>query len=145
MTAIKKSIKDNEKKYDEEEYDQIWAVFDKDEVKDEHFDKSIRTIRKNKYKVAYSNPCFELWFLLHFNFYQTSLTKNLCLKKLKNYIPKYEKNDKNMYDKLKNKVQIAIRNAKKLEKINKSKKVPHNKNPYTNVYKLVEELRKYEK
>ncbi len=50
-----------------------------------------------------------------------------------------------MYDKLRDKIKVAIQNAKKLEKRNKNKKAPHKKNPYTNVHELVEELMKYEK
>lgn len=46
-------------------YTDIWAVFDCDDS-GIHFDTAITEAKKYNIKVAYSNPCFELWFLLHF-------------------------------------------------------------------------------
>nr|WP_129409637.1 RloB family protein [Marinitoga lauensis] len=138
MDAAKKYFKEND-------YDQIWFVFDKDEVKDQDFNNTINKLEKNGYKAIYSNPCFELWYLLHYDFYQASLSKEHCLKKLKEKIPEYEKNSEDMYNKLKDKMEIAIDNAKKLEELKKDIKSFSKKNPYTNVYKLVEELKKYER
>ena len=43
--------------------DQIWAVFDPDQH--EHFDAAVMTCEKNGIKVARSNPCFEIWLILH--------------------------------------------------------------------------------
>jgi RloB-like protein len=46
-----------------EKFDQIWVVFDQDthdKVKE-----SIDNLGKSSVKVAYSNPCFELWLILH--------------------------------------------------------------------------------
>ncbi|APT76044.1 hypothetical protein LN42_06355 [Marinitoga sp. 1137] len=128
-----------------DEYDQIWLVFDKDEVKDQDFNNAINKIESKGYNAIYSNPCFELWYLLHFSFQQSTLSKEECLKKLKSRIPKYEKNIEDMYERLKDKIEVAIKNAKKLEEQKKDINSYSKKNPYTNVYKLVEELRKYER
>ena len=43
--------------------DQIWAVFDKDEHPD--FESSIKRCEDVGIGAAYSNPCFELWLILH--------------------------------------------------------------------------------
>ena len=43
--------------------DQIWLVFDRDEHAD--FDAAIQESAKNKFGVARSNPCFEVWLILH--------------------------------------------------------------------------------
>ena len=56
-------------------YDQIWIVFDKDDLSDEEFDSIVsKAIYRNKMNVAYSIPCFEYWLLLHFDYYNTPLT-----------------------------------------------------------------------
>ncbi|SHE42449.1 RloB-like protein [Marinitoga hydrogenitolerans DSM 16785] len=138
-------LKAAKKYFKKEKFDQVWLVFDKDEIDDQKFDESIKEIKKKGYNPIYSNPCFELWYLLHFVFYQTSLSKEHCLRKLKEKIPEYEKNIGDMYERLKDKMKLAIKNAENLEKQKKVINSYSKKNPYTNVYKLVEELRKYER
>jgi len=41
----------------------VWAVFDRDEH--ESFDRAILLAASNNIDVAFSNPCFELWPILH--------------------------------------------------------------------------------
>lgn len=50
--------------------DAIWVVFDKDDADlndttRQHFERAFEIARENEFKIAYSNECFELWFLLH--------------------------------------------------------------------------------
>jgi hypothetical protein len=45
-------------------YDQVWCVFDRDEHV--YFDEAIKQALDNKLSLAVSNPCFELWILIHF-------------------------------------------------------------------------------
>jgi len=46
-----------------EEADQVWVVFDQDHHPD--VPNVVVRCRDNKVEVAYSNPCFELWLVLH--------------------------------------------------------------------------------
>lgn len=46
-----------------EKHDQVWAVFDRDEHP--HFDAAIARCQSVGVRVARSNPCFELWSILH--------------------------------------------------------------------------------
>ena len=45
-------------------YDEVWVAFDRDEHA--HFNAAIDRARACSLQVAASNPCFELWLLLHF-------------------------------------------------------------------------------
>lgn len=45
-------------------YDEIWCVFDVDEHP--NLEEAKNQARDNKLNLAISNPCFELWVLLHF-------------------------------------------------------------------------------
>lgn len=45
-------------------YDQIWCVFDRDEHP--NFDDAVSLADVHDIKLAISNPCIELWFVLHF-------------------------------------------------------------------------------
>lgn len=44
--------------------DEYWCVFDRDEHQD--FDEAISVTAASGINVAHSNPCIELWFVLHF-------------------------------------------------------------------------------
>ena len=132
-----------------ESNDECWVVFDKDDFK-EHFDNAIIRAMANNLKVAYSNESFELWYLLHFSYFQSSVKRDIYVEKLTNLLRdllkdklvKYEKASQIMYELVKNKEKDAIRNAKKLLLLHKNKGAYSKKDPSTSVYLLVESLNK---
>lgn len=134
--------KKDEDKEDVDFETEWWIVFDKDEHKD--FNKAINLAQKNNINIAYSNECFELWFILHFEYLQTSLGRDKFKPKLTKLLgKKYEKNSSDIYELIKIKEKIAICNAKKLEKFHNDQKIIsfEKRDPSTTVYKLVERLR----
>ncbi len=54
----------------ENSYDEVWCVFDKDNFSDYSFNKAITMAEKKGFNVAYSNQAFEYWLILHFNDHQ---------------------------------------------------------------------------
>jgi hypothetical protein len=84
-------------------------------------------------KLLLSNPCFELWYLLHCHNQTAELKTTDCIKKLSDHIRDYAKGnfDKNLEKKIVDNKAIAISRAKNLVEFN---------NPSTNVYALLEEL-----
>ena len=58
--------------YSNKRYGQVWVVFDKDDYPDKQFNQAIKN---SSFNIAWSNPCFEIWILLH-------------LKKVINFVPK---------------------------------------------------------
>lgn len=125
-------------------YSEIWCVFDRDFFKPQNFNRAFQMIQKYpNIKIAYSNEAFELWYLLHFNYYNTAISRSQYIEKLSKLLgEEYKKNSTTIYMKLKNKQETAIRNAKKLL-ATYSEPNPENDNPSTTVYQLVEELNKY--
>lgn len=123
--------------------DEVWVVFDKD-----HFDieGAIRLAEKNNINVAWSNECFELWLLLHFNSLTTFLGRKEALEKVKEVYKKtlkitYEKNSKEEYQRLRSRMRVAIAYAKKQHQlIKRDGTLPNKANPCTTVYKLAEFL-----
>lgn len=123
--------------------DEVWIIFDKD-----HFEieEAIKLARANNINVAWSNECFELWFLFHFNRISVAMGRKDCLSKIedlfkKNLKIKYEKNSDICYEKLKNSVKKAIAFAKaQHQEIERDKLPPSKSNPCTTVYKLVDFL-----
>lgn len=80
-----------------------------------------------------SNPCIELWFLLHYKNQTSQVDSKYCIKELNNRNRKYSKGliDTKLYDKLKDKYKDAIERAKKLPKFN---------NPSSSMYLFLETL-----
>lgn len=128
------------KDHEEENYDQVWCVFDKDDFPVADFEKAIRLARKNKMRVAYSNQAFELWYILHFEYLNTSMDRKSYIKKLNDYLEtEYKKNDDRMYHRLRCKSDIAIKNAERLMK-EYHPSHPGSNDPSTTVYELVKVL-----
>lgn len=126
-------------------FNKIWCVFDKDDNSDEVFNEARQIAKANNIEVAYSNEAFELWYLLHFNYYYSAISRQQYREKLTELLGhKYEKNSENMYQELEDKQPDAIRNAEKLlnDHFERNGRIePAKDNPSTTVHKLVEELR----
>lgn len=121
-------------------YNQIWCVFDRDSCSKSNISRAFQIASNHKIRIAYSNQAFELWYLLHFQFYNHESDRHTYIKELKKLIPEgYEKNLKNMYELLLDKQQFAIKFARKLESYHHRNEKYEN-NPSTTVYKLVETL-----
>jgi hypothetical protein len=127
----------------QEDYDQVWCVFDRDSWTVEDFSNAIKNANDQGFKVAYSNEAFELWYVLHFEFLNTGIPRKDYLRKLTSLLGRtYQKNSETIYDELFEKQSIAIRNAENLLK----QYDPHNPvrdNPSTTVHLLVLELNRF--
>jgi len=123
-----------------EPYIETWCVFDRDDFPIESFEKAIKLAEQNQIKCAYSIEAFEIWYMLHFNFYDTGFSRSQYKEKLSELLKKpYLKNDPGMYLLLSKKQSIAIQNARKLYK--KQYLLPlKDQNPITTVFQLVERL-----
>jgi hypothetical protein len=121
-------------------YIEVWCVFDKDDYTVEHFKNAIILAGKNQINCAYSIEAFELWYLLHYNFYESALSREQYKEKLTELLGKtYRKNSEEMYKLLQKKQNIAIQNARKLFTLQYNKPLTE-QNPITTVFKLVERL-----
>ncbi|HNX58297.1 MAG TPA: RloB family protein [Spirochaetota bacterium] len=126
---------------DSKPFIEVWCVFDKDSFTAQDFTEAIRLAGANGIKCAYSIEAFELWYLLHFNYCDSALSRTQYKAKLSEQIGKaYAKNSPEMYSLLEAKQKSAIKNAKRL--FESQKALPcHLKNPVTTVFRLVEKLR----
>ncbi len=131
---------------------EIWIVFDRDvrydnkEQGDKDFNNAIKLAEQYEIKCAYSNDCFELWFLLHDEYLESALHRSQFYEKLSNKFEfNYEKDGKgkdfakSLYHTFLDRMPYAIRNAERLH-LSYPEKEYHLQNPCTTVYKLVEAL-----
>ena len=63
-------------------YDQVWVVMDKDDFPVDHFNGAIEMARAKNICVAYSNEAFELWYLLHFDYHDTAVSRRTYRERL---------------------------------------------------------------
>lgn len=136
-------IKSNE--IELEENDKVYAVFDTDvgQNKKQRIEEAKSLAAENGVEIITSTPTFELWFLLHFGFTTKVFVSNKALKEeLARKIPNYSKIN-NTYLTVKDLTGQAIENAKRLEQYQLKEGQALDSetcNPYTGVYKAVEEL-----
>lgn len=98
--------------------------------------------QQNGIEIAYSNEAFEVWYLLHFNYFHVGVSRESYKQKLTRCLKKeYKKNSTTMYDDLILNQKKAIKYAKQLLNSYKNHN-PEKDNPSTTVFRLVEELNK---
>lgn len=125
--------------------DQLWCVFDRDDNTNAQLKATGEHADKNGYKIAYSNPSFEYWYLLHFlkhNGYLKDSNAVIEQLKKKDRLEKYEKST-DVFDTLLPHQPEAIQRAKeRVQQLEKDKIVvlSSDSNPVTTVYELVEYL-----
>lgn len=143
-SLVKKAIKFKEEKEQiKKPYIEIWCVFDRDDFEKVNFNNAFELAKQNGIKIAYSIECFELWYLLHFEYMKSAISRQQYIEKLNELMPeKYKKNNLRTYFLLKDKQNIAIKNAKKLLDEYHSERL-YDRNPSTTVFQLVERLNEY--
>ncbi len=131
--------------------DNVWAVFDKDSFPANNFNNAINRGENSRPKIncAWTNEAFELWYLLHFNYYNTGvprvqyqeLLEREINKAAKTSTYKYQKNSEKMFTILNElgSQEVAIANAKKLEALYLDRSFSDH-NPCTKVHVLISEL-----
>jgi hypothetical protein len=138
------------------QYDHIFCVFDKDSHSS--YQQAIKEIEdlnnrsKRSIVAIHSAPCFEYWFLLHFEYTASPFsstpsksTADHCVQRLKRHVPKYDKKKElilEIFPNLFARIETAIKNAKKIQIASKKDGFDE---PFTNVNVVVEYFRKISK
>lgn len=117
-------------------YDEVWCVFDTDEHP--NLDQARQMARDNGIEVALSNPCFELWLLLHFRESPGMQGRKDVARLLRRHVDDYDKRvDFATYQPG---YGAAVERAKRLE--SKARVDDENgRNPTTGVHRLTESVR----
>lgn len=141
------AVSKNEKRNQNSHLDPIertWCVFDTEGYQNQHphlLEAYEDALAKGFY-VALSNPCFEYWFLLHYE--NTARPAHNCaevIRQLKAYYPTYLKGDDEIFDEIYINTETAINRAKGFIRNRFNAEEPIDKNPSTYVYLLVEFLK----
>ena len=133
-------------------YAHVWLVYDKDGFPSGSFNATAdkcdaKRTAGPQFHALWSNEAFELWYILHFEYLQSGLSRDAFSEKLTQHLKKqghsaYKKNDTNMFELLWPFLDTAVRNAEKLEQANRGK-TPTASNPGTTVHHFINVIRSY--
>ena len=109
-------------------YKYVFCILDLDQIIKQgtvkKYEKAKKELKKEKNIIFIESiPCFEIWFLYHFEDY-CKLTKKCKLVNQRlesNYIPNYKKGN-SVYNILKENYEVAVKRAKRIKKINWKKR-----------------------
>ena len=115
------------------DFDEVWCVVDTDE-----FDivRTAKAADAQGVSLAVSNPCFEVWLMLHFDDHRSpARSYQELLPKLMKHVPGYDKCrlEFGRYDPG---VEAAVERAERLDPSGRD----HGRNPSTGVWKLVRQV-----
>jgi hypothetical protein len=118
----------------------VWCVFD---VDDHHrIPDALQQARDNGIDLAISNPCFELWILLHFQDHRKDIRRKDLQSLVRKHLPGYLKDVP--CDRLTPLYEHATTRASNLESWHAKQGRNEHPNPSTGVYKLTEQIRKFD-
>jgi hypothetical protein len=152
VIAWKEKDKSGKQKFCEEDGDQIWCVFDVDDFYQKEPEKMLKAIKiahSNNIKIAYSNECFELWFLLHFEKPSGAIERGSQMgKKINKFFKKYRlgtfKKNQKIFSPLLPFQAEAIKHAYKITDeygtIKWSCNLSGKGNPSTSIHFLIQEI-----
>lgn len=148
LNVVKKAIllRDERKKNTElPQFDEVWAVYDKDDFPDKNYNDAITLAQKEGIESGHSNQSFELWYILHFQFLQSASHRDKYIKTLSGILgAKYKKNSLALAERIHTEGDVtqAIAWANALDAMHAGS-TPANSCPFTRVYVLVERLMAY--
>jgi RloB-like protein len=116
-------------------FDEVWCIFDVDTHP--NLSAALQQAASNGINVALSNPCFELWILLHFQDQRANINSKAAGSACRKHLPRYQKHI--TYAELKDQYQSAVDRARALEAWQRSRDNAGG-NPSTSVHTLTERL-----
>ena len=130
--------------------DRGYCVFDSDPKSNTNIEEAFRMINQNRKKglhCIFSNPCFEVWFALHFG----NAPYNLNAEKMKKHVKALLKNEYpdysetvDVYDYLLERQGAAVSRAKALHKSQEQVHrtvYSHECNPYTDIFEFMDYIK----
>jgi hypothetical protein len=128
-------------------FDQVYAVFDRDDHESyfnavslaESMDGKLRNDNREAvgFRAVASVPCFEFWLLLHFEEVGAPIHRDEVIRRLKQYLPNYEKGAGGTFALTRERLQDALQRAEALAESFNAFTAPE---PFTAMAELVTRL-----
>ena len=123
-----------------EEHDQAWVVFDRDEH--ERFHEAVSLCERNGIGVARSNPCFEVWLILHMVDYDRQDDQHLVKREFHRLLSEHghESTGGTVFEQLMVAIEYAEERGAKLNRRREEEGQPYGR-PSTTVGELTKAIR----
>ena len=142
MTVAERAVKEARRAKPDsfEKGDRVWAVFDRDEHP--RFGEAVALCERRGIGVARSDPCFELWLILHEREHDRPCSPSQAQKELASLRPEYDRHGAKTVDcdDLVNRVEAAEQRAEAQQRRRTEEGAPFG-NPSTTVGRLTREIR----
>ena len=140
VRRAKEHLQNRPRRREDWDFDEIWCVFDTDAH--ENLPHAIEDARQSRIAVAVSNPCFELWLVLHVR-EQTAYIDRYDVQGLSNDLGLSDGKGiaATAWNTLADAFQTAKERAQQLDQRHAGNNSPPRSNPSTDVWRLVDQLR----
>ncbi len=124
-------------------YDGIWCLFDRDEHP--NIPEAFELAERHGIQVAMSNPCIELWFVLHFEDRAAFVTRQDAQRRAEHHLGCRKVLDEVATSKLhtKSAFEAARRRAEALEKKHEGDGSPRRSNPSSDVWRFIDHVQAF--
>lgn len=120
-------------------YDQYWCVFDIDEHP--HVDQALQLAASSQISIAVTNPCIELWFLLHFQDQTANLHRHKAQAISSDLLGCTKVPTAAALTELARRYEDARRRAQALDRKHELDGSPPRSNPSSSLWQLVDQIR----
>jgi len=120
-------------------FDEIWCVFDIDEHP--HLQQAIALAQENGISLAISNPCIELWFILHFEDQAASIDRHRAQHRSEELLHCSKNLTEQALAALVSEHDKAVARAKQLDNKHRGDGSEDGSNPSSSVWKIVDSIR----
>ena len=141
VEAAWEHVKKNRGPKRDQEFDEIWCVFDRDDHAD--VPNALQTARDRAIGVAFSIPCFELWLVLHVADQQAHVERHDIQRKCGELgLTEGKSVAASAEGRLKSGFDAAKRRARQLNDMHLRSGAADNSNPSSDAWRLVDRLRR---
>lgn len=117
-------------------HDQIWCMFDRDEHP--YFDRAIDLANRHGINLAISNPCIELWFMIHFEDHTAFIERQKAQDRAEELLGCSKALNESALRALAERYDEARRRAIKLDEKHAGDGSPPGTNPCSGVWRLID-------
>lgn len=120
-------------------HDEVWCVFDRDEHP--YIPEALEKAAGNGIGVVLSNPCVELWFVLHFADQTAHVERDVIQRRSRDLLGCDKSLTSDALAVLSDLYDDAKQRAQHLDSKHAADGSPHHSNPSTNMWQLVDRIR----
>lgn len=141
MTLVRQARRETRDNRHADDFDEIWwCVFDRDEHPD--LDRAIEEARQSGIHTAMSNPCFELWLVLHVEDQWAHIHRRAAQRRCSDlHLTIGKKIASDGIERLRDGYDAAKQRAQALDRMHERDGAPRGSNPSSGVWRLVDRLR----